>query len=385
VFNYRGVGVSNVVEEPSEDNLYAIVDLVDYETINQSNAPGLASTTVLGTELVTLRAGLKAGATGSVTVNISTCRATGHDFLDIGTGGFNSSNYPNVIFGEPGEKKEANEVIEKGKGRVFYVSSDQNGIFRVGRFFSVDQGTGTVSFSASLALSDVDGLGFKRGVVITEFSTDTAMVDNASDTVPTENATRIYIERRLGVTHDGGSVIESQLLPTPNGGFMALSGQLPMKGQIDMNDYTIVNLTDPANPQDAVNLRSLTLDNFQDYAGSNVQAGQFLVLTGDGNTLTNVSITGDVVTTQAGSNLNVQIVNNVIVDSDVNTTANILQSKLLMSLATATAAAPGGTTAAKQALSGLTSFNSADFTVIDGWVTLKSNSVATSDLAQLSK
>jgi len=174
------------------------------------------------------------------------------------------------------------------------------------------------------------------------------------------------------------------LLPTPNGGFMALSGQLPMKGQIDMNDYTIVNLTDPANPQDAVNLRSLTLDNFQDYAGSNVQAGQFLVLTGDGNTLTNVSITGDVVTTQAGSNLNVQIVNNVIVDSDVNTTANILQSKLLMSLATATAAAPGGTTAAKQALSGLTSFNSADFTVIDGWVTLKSNSVATSDLAQLS-
>ena len=69
---------------------------------------------------------------------------------------------------------------------MFYVSTDQNGIFRVGRFFSVDQGTGAVTFSASLALSDVDGLGFKRGVVITEFSTDTAMVDNASDTVPTE-------------------------------------------------------------------------------------------------------------------------------------------------------------------------------------------------------
>ena len=112
-FNYRGVGAGDVIEEPSEDNLYAIVDLVDYETINQTDATGLAGTAVLGSELVTIRGGLKNGATAKVTVNISTCRATSHDFLDIGTGGFNSSNYPNVIFGEPGEKKEANEVIEK--------------------------------------------------------------------------------------------------------------------------------------------------------------------------------------------------------------------------------------------------------------------------------
>ena len=76
VFNYRGVGAGDVIEEPSEDNLYAIVDLVDYDTINQTDATGLAGTAVLGSELVTIRAGLKAGATGSVTVNISTCRAT---------------------------------------------------------------------------------------------------------------------------------------------------------------------------------------------------------------------------------------------------------------------------------------------------------------------
>ena len=76
MFNYRGVGAGDVIEEPSEDNLYAIVDLVDYDTINQTDATGLAGTAVLGSELVTIRAGLKAGATGSVTVNISTCRAT---------------------------------------------------------------------------------------------------------------------------------------------------------------------------------------------------------------------------------------------------------------------------------------------------------------------
>ena len=246
VFNYRGVGAGDVIEEPSEDNVYAIVDLVDYDTINQTDATGIAGTAVLGSELVTLRAGLKAGATGSVTVNISTCRATGHDFLDIGTGGFNSSNYPNVIFGEPGEKKEANEVIEKGKGRVFYVSTDQNGIFRVGRFFSVDQGTGTVSFSASLALSDVDGLGFKRGVVITEFSTDTAMVDNASDTVPTESAVRGYVNRRLGYDVTGAPVA-NKLGP----GVLAPNGAVPMTDNLNAAGNTITNLGVPTSLTDA--------------------------------------------------------------------------------------------------------------------------------------
>ena len=109
-------------------------------------------------------------------------RATGHDFLDIGTGGFNTTNYPNVIYGDPQAPVQANEVVEIGKGRVFYVSTDQDGFFRVGRFFTVDQGTGTVTFSASIALSNLDGIGFKRGVVVAEFSSDSAMTDNASDT-----------------------------------------------------------------------------------------------------------------------------------------------------------------------------------------------------------
>jgi len=283
VFNYRGVGAGNVIEEPSEDNLYAIVDLVDYDTINQTDATGIASTVVLGSELVTIRAGLKAGATGSVTVNISTCRATGHDFLDIGTGGFNSSNYPNVIFGEPGEKKEANEVIEKGKGRVFYVSTDQNGIFRVGRFFSVDQGTGTVTFSASLALTDVDGLGFKRGVVITEFSTDTAMVDNASDTVPTESAVRGYVNRRLGYDVTGAPV-SNKLGP----GVLAPNGAVPMTDDLNAAGNTITNLGVPVNTADAATKAYVDggrgdMDEIKDLRSveyNNINANQLLVTTG---------------------------------------------------------------------------------------------------------
>ena len=306
VFNYRGVGAGNIVEEPAEDNLYAIVDLVDYDTINQTNATGIASTVVLGSELVTIRAGLKAGALGKVTVNISTCRATGHDFLDIGTGGFNTSNYPNVIFGEPAEKKDANEVIEKGKGRVFYVSTDQNGIFRVGRFFSVDQGTGTVTFSASLALSDVDGLGFKRGVVITEFSTDTAMVDNASDTVPTESAVRGYVNRRLGYDVSG-TPVANKLGP----GVLAPNGAVPMTDNLNAAGNTITNLGVPTSPADAATKAYVDdgrggndeIKDLRSLEYNNIAANQLLVSTGykklivdAGSILGGGFVAGDVIT-----------------------------------------------------------------------------------------
>ena len=246
VFNYRGVSVLGVEVPPAEDNDYALVDLIDIDTINQTDATGIASTVVLGSELVTIRCGLQAGAVGDVTVNISTCRATGHDFLDIGTGGFNKTNYPNVIFGEPAEKKEANEVEERGKGRVFFVSTDQNGIFKVGRFFQVDQGTGTVTFSASIALSDVDGLGFKRGVVVTEFSTDTAMTDNASDTVPTEGAVRGYVNRRLGYDKNGVPVA-NKIGP----GVLAPNGAVPMTDNLNAAGNTITNLKAPVTASDA--------------------------------------------------------------------------------------------------------------------------------------
>ena len=247
VFNYRGVNSSDIVVPVAEDNAYGIVDILEAGgDINQTPVIGLSTPVVLGSESVTLRAGLAAGATGSITVNISTCRATAHDFLDVGTGGFNQSNYPNIIFGLPREADQAKEVEERGKGRVFYVSTDQNGIFRVGRFFSVDQGTGTVTFSASLALSDVDGLGFKRGVVITEFSTDSSMTDNASDTVPTESAVRGYVNRRLGYDINGAAVA-NKLGP----GVLAPNGAVPMTDDLNAASNTITNLKAPITASDA--------------------------------------------------------------------------------------------------------------------------------------
>jgi len=49
-------------------------------------------------------------------------------------------------------------------------------------------------------------VGFLAGVPVNEFSTDPTFTDNSPSTVPTESAIRSYIDRRLGLTHNGDVV-----------------------------------------------------------------------------------------------------------------------------------------------------------------------------------
>jgi predicted Holliday junction resolvase-like endonuclease len=256
----------------------------------------------------TLRAGLPAGSTAAITVKISTCRVTGHDFLDIGTGGYNTTNYPTAIFGNPTQgPTQENEVIEELKGRVFYVSTDQNGIFRVGRFFTVDQGTGTVTFSASIALSNLDGIGFKRGVTVAEFSTDATMTNNAADTVPVQSAIRGYIDKRLGLDHSGNNV------PVPNligPGYLPLSGVLAMKGILNQGGYKIQNLGAPAVNDDAttklyVDQRVGLYDQLSKQGDVEVFApasADLLVFTGGGTNAISATASGDISATLTSTN-----------------------------------------------------------------------------------
>lgn len=221
----------------------AYINIAD--VFDNNNLPGatgiLKAFPTSGT--ITLRSGLPAGSTGAITVKISTCRVTGHDFLDVGTGGFNTTNYPTTIYGNPSiEPTDAVEIKEETKGRVFYVTTDQDGIFKVGSFFKVDQGTGTVTFSASIALSNLDGLGFKRGVTVSEFSTDNTMTNNAADTVPTQQAIRGYIDKRLGIDHNGSPVpVANKIGP----GYLPLDGRISMQGNIGLAGNYIVGLGSP--------------------------------------------------------------------------------------------------------------------------------------------
>ena len=330
------------------------------------------------------------GSLGTLTIRISLTRVTGHDLLEIGTGSYADTNYPKEIYGgSVNPVDDSKETEERDVGRVFYVTTDQFGNFSVGPFFRVDQGTGQVTFSSSIALSNLDGIGFKRGVPVSEFSTDSGFTDNATDTVPTENATRKYIDRRLGISHDGAAVAAAEIIPFGTGGFMSLDGQLGMQSNMNLNFNKIANVANPTDPQDAVNLRSLSVVNLQDYAGSNIQAGQFMVFTGVSNIFVNASVTGDLtfdLRTGIDSSLNnidVQLNAGVVNNAEISATAAIDQSKLAMTIATAQAAAPTGTAAVIQAASGVSSFSNADFDVTNGFVTVKANSVLLGDLQQL--
>ena len=275
------------------------------------------------------------GAIGNLTIRISLTRVTSHDLLEIGTGSYADTNYPKEIYGPSVNSINADtETEERDVGRVFYVTTDQFGNFSVGPYFRVDQGTGTVTFAASIALSNLDGIGFKRGVPISEFSTDSGFTDNATDTVPTENAARIYIERRLGMQHDGSAVTSGQLIPTVTGGFMALNGTLAMKGTMNMANNKIVSLEDPTDPQDAVNLRSLTFSNLQEFTVTNPKAADILAFTGAGDFAINTTVIGDISfdltpgLDSALNQVNAQIVAGSIINTDVNAAAAIAYSKL---------------------------------------------------------
>jgi len=146
----------------------------------------------------------------TIRAKFSQCRITGHDFLDIGTGNFDETNYPELYSGFYIPAPE-NEVVEEDGGRVFYTSTDQSGNFRTGELFAVEQATGTVTISADFF--DFSGLTELRlggirvggtGAVIREFSTDPLFTEDSNNIVPTQRAIRAYLAGRLSV---GGSEI----------------------------------------------------------------------------------------------------------------------------------------------------------------------------------
>lgn len=201
-----------------------------------------------------LYAGVSANTTGSITVRISTLRATSHDMVDVGTGGYATTKIPNDLYGPPLiSPKQSSEVIEKSKGRVYYVTTDQDGNFRVGKYFHVDQGRGTVTINAPISLSGVESLSFKKGTTVNEFSIDQSMAAESNYKVPTEQTIVAYVNARLGITKTGG------LYPTIGSGFLPLSGSSSgggkpqMTGAINMNQNFIYNLPVPTDPSYAAN------------------------------------------------------------------------------------------------------------------------------------
>ena len=132
----------------------------------------------------------------------SQVRLTGHDFLDIGTGSFTESNYPNDPLQDP---IPGNETVEADGGRVFFTSTDQDGNFRVGSLFAIEQSTGIATLNAdAFNISGLQELNLGNvtlgggSATITEFSTDPFFTADSDNIVPTQRAIKAFIASQIG-------------------------------------------------------------------------------------------------------------------------------------------------------------------------------------------
>lgn len=179
----------------------------------------------------------------------SQVRLTGHDFLDVGLGNFTQTNYPDTLFPVGTVPAPEDEIRESNGGRVFYTSTDQDGNFRVGELFAVEQATGTVTLNAQFF--QLEGLEELRiggvtvggsGVVIREFSTDNTFTADSNNIIPTQRAIKAYLAAR--VSGGGSNAVTSQLtagivqigpdaITTTTGDELIFEGTVAFNGGID--------------------------------------------------------------------------------------------------------------------------------------------------------
>ena len=165
------------------------------------------TTDTFGTTTVTLVEEKAAKAFDQQEIKIryiySQARLTGHDFLQVGTGGTATTNWPAAPTYQP---VPTQEITESFPGRVFYVSTDNEGNFRVGKYFRVNQATGSATLNASafdlsgLTSLRLGSIGAQLGAQINEFSTDPTMSQNSNEKVPTQAAVRQFVETQAAST-----------------------------------------------------------------------------------------------------------------------------------------------------------------------------------------
>ena len=165
------------------------------------------TTDTFGTTTVTLVEEKAAKAFDEQEIKIryiySQARLTGHDFLQVGTGGTVTTNWPAAPTYQP---VPTQEITESFPGRVFYVSTDNEGNFRVGKYFRVNQATGSATLNASafdlsgLTSLRLGSIGAQLGAQINEFSTDPTMSQNSNEKVPTQAAVRSFVETQSAAT-----------------------------------------------------------------------------------------------------------------------------------------------------------------------------------------
>ena len=194
----RPVSGSNVVFDSIPGKVFKLVNTVSFRGLNDGSYTAFLQ---LSPEMSIADAPVN-GDPVTMRIRFSQVRLTGHDFLDIGTGGFTTTNYPNQPLIQP---DAARETQNANGGRVFFTSTDQDGNFRVGDLFQIEQATGVATLNADafniaglqeLTLGEVTLGG--NSAAVNEFSTDPFFTANSDSVVPTQRAVKAYIEAQIG-------------------------------------------------------------------------------------------------------------------------------------------------------------------------------------------
>ena len=218
----------------------------------------------------------------------SQVRMSGHDFLDIGTGGFADTNYPVIITADYTQQPDqTRETLSENGGRVFYVTTDQDGNFRVGDYFKVEQATGRASLSSEeFDLTGLNELQLgsvragKKGATVDEFSTDGTMADNSDTAVPTEKAVVTFVTDQLNAGSasaakltDADNDTQVTLDPTADGSsnviqMSANSGKHFEVGQGYVQPSTGTTAQRPSNPDAGYMRYNTTTSQFEGHNGT---------------------------------------------------------------------------------------------------------------------
>ena len=196
--NQRPTPGSNVVFSHLPDRVFKLVNVVTFLGDNEGSHTAFLQLS----PSLTISEAPPDGADVTMRLKYSQVRLTGHDFLDIGTGSFIDTNYPGLPLQQA---IPANEAVESGGGRVFFTSTDQDGNFRVGDLFAIEQSTGIATLNAdAFNISGLQELNLGNvtlgggSATITEFSTDPFFTADSDNIVPTQRAIKAFIAGQIG-------------------------------------------------------------------------------------------------------------------------------------------------------------------------------------------